>query len=252
MSTLLLRLAGPMQSWGVQSRFTNRDTGLEPSKSGVIGLLCAALGRPRHDPVDDLTALNLGVRVDRQGLLQMDYHTAGGSHRKADRGKFGVAKADGGKPDAVVSHRYYLADADFLIGLEGDETLLRRLDAALARPVWPLCLGRKSFVPGSPVGLGLMDFSMEQALRSYPWLARTHREKERMHQQVNEAQRTGRPVQLRLVLDAPFGHGAEVRPDVPLSFVKREFTIRHVRTAFMPLTPEMIQEAPYVSLPLVS
>ena len=34
MSTLLMRLAGPMQSWGTQSRFTVRDTGREPSKSG--------------------------------------------------------------------------------------------------------------------------------------------------------------------------------------------------------------------------
>jgi len=43
MPTLLLRLAGPMQSWGLSSRFTIRDTSLEPSKSGVLGLLCAAL-----------------------------------------------------------------------------------------------------------------------------------------------------------------------------------------------------------------
>ena len=41
MSVLLLRLSGPMQSWGVQSRFTVRDTGLEPSKSGVVGLIAA-------------------------------------------------------------------------------------------------------------------------------------------------------------------------------------------------------------------
>lgn len=250
MSTLLLRLAGPMQSWGVQSRFTVRDTGLDPSKSGVIGLLCAALGRPRHEPVDDLSALTLGVRVDRQGLLKMDYHTAGGTHRRG--AKYGVAKADGGKPDTVVSQRYYLADADFLVGLEGDEALLRRLDGALLRPVWPLCLGRKAFVPGAPVRLGLVHLRMEETLHTYPWLARTPREKERMHRQVEKAQRTGRPVQLRLVLDAPFGRGAEVRPDVPLSFAKREFTIRHVKTDFMPLTPEMIQEASHVSLPLAS
>ncbi|MCX5887974.1 MAG: type I-E CRISPR-associated protein Cas5/CasD [Deltaproteobacteria bacterium] len=263
-STLLLRLAGPMQSWGVQSRFTNRDTGLEPSKSGVIGLLCAALGRPRHAPVVDLTGLTLGVRVDRQGLLKMDYHTAGGSHHKGE--KYGVAKADGGKPDTVVSHRYYLADADFLVGLEGDEALLRRLDAALARPVWPLYLGRKAFVPGAPVRLayrppdlpgptevpGLVHLPLQAALVSYPWLARTHREKERMHRQVDEAQQTGRTVQLRLVLDTPFGRGAEVRPDVPLSFAKREFTIRHVKTDFMPLNLEMIQEATYVSLSAAS
>ena len=53
MSVLLMRLAGPMQSWGTRSRFSNRDTGLEPSRSGVIGLLCAALGRPREESLDD-------------------------------------------------------------------------------------------------------------------------------------------------------------------------------------------------------
>ena len=37
MSTLLLRLAGPMQSWGTDSKFDVRRTGREPSKSGVIG-----------------------------------------------------------------------------------------------------------------------------------------------------------------------------------------------------------------------
>ncbi len=241
-STLLLRLAGPMQSWGVQSRFTERDTGLEPSKSGVIGLLCAALGRPRHDPVDDLSGLTLGVRVDRQGLIKMDYHTAGGTHRRGDAEKYYVVKADGSKPKpgegAVPSRRYYLADADFLVGLEGDETLLRCLDAALLRPVWPLCLGRKAFVPGAPVRLGLVHLPLEPALRSYPWLARTLREKP--------------PLSLRLVLDAPFGSTAEVRPDVPLSFAERRFTLRYVKTDFMNLNPEMIKEAPHVSLPLAS
>jgi CRISPR system Cascade subunit CasD len=153
MPTLLLRLAGPFQSWGVQSRFTVRDTLLEPSKSGVIGLLCAALGRPRPHPLEDLTQLRLGVRVDREGVLKMDYHTAGGSHRQDE--KYGVALADGSGIRAVTSQRFYLADADFLIGIEGDEAdFLRKLDKALARPRWPLYLGRKAFVPGAPVRVG--------------------------------------------------------------------------------------------------
>jgi len=81
MTTLLLRLAGPMQSWGTQSRFDHRDTGLEPSKSGVVGLLCAALGRPRAADGSDLAALRMGVRVDREGVLKVDYQTAGSYHR---------------------------------------------------------------------------------------------------------------------------------------------------------------------------
>ena len=60
MPTLLLRLVGPMQSWGTTSRFDERDTQLEPSKSGVLGLICAALGRDRSEPVEDLAALRMG------------------------------------------------------------------------------------------------------------------------------------------------------------------------------------------------
>lgn len=143
MHTLLLRLAGPMQSWGTQSRFLERDTGMEPSKSGVIGLLCAALGRPRMANVDDLAALTMGVRVDREGTLRRDYQTAEE-----------VVRADASRGGTVVSNRYYLADADFLVGLEGgDLVLLEQIDAALGAPHWPLYLGRKAFVPGVPVRL---------------------------------------------------------------------------------------------------
>lgn len=252
MSTLLVRLTGPMQSWGTTSRFRVRDTGLEPSKSGVIGLLCAALGKPREESPDDagrwptlaqLSDLRMGVRVDRQGTVLRDYHTAGGSHLKGER--YGVAKANGARPDTVESHRYYLADAQFLVGLESPDTgLLERLRAALVGPVWPLRLGRKSFVPASPVALadGLSSLSLEDALKAYPWIARSNREAERMKEAVRQRAADGDPVSLRLVLDAPFGSTPEVRHDVPLDFAARRFTIRHIRTDWAPLTEDMIEE----------
>lgn len=164
MATLLLRLAGPLQSWGTTSRFDERDTQLEPSKSGVLGLVCAALGRDRTEPVDDLAALRMGVRVEREGVPLRDYQTA-----------TGVVIASTGKPDferTVVSPRYYLADAVFLVGLEGDADLLATLQKALMHPVWPLALGRKSCVPSLPVYLpdGLSDQPLEQTLAAYPCL----------------------------------------------------------------------------------
>lgn len=169
MATLLLRLQGAMQSWGTTSRFDERDTQLEPSKSGVLGLVCAALGRDRHEPLEDLAALRMGVRVDHEGMPMRDYQTA-----------TGVLIATG-KSDlrrTVVSPRYYLSDAAFLVGLEGaDGALLTRIHAALRAPHWPLALGRKSFAPGMPVWLpdGLSPLSLEQALAQYPRLASTRR-----------------------------------------------------------------------------
>lgn len=162
MPTLLLRLQGPLQSWGTTSRFDERDTQLEPSKSGVLGLLCAALGRDRHEPVGDLAALRMGVRVDREGVPMRDYQTATGVLRASD------AKAD---PDrTVVSPRFYLSDAAFLVGLEAAEMgQLVLLHQALRRPVWTLALGRKGFAPSAPVYLhdGLVNEPLEQALQAY-------------------------------------------------------------------------------------
>lgn len=45
MGTLLLKLAGPLQAWGVESKFDERRTLNFPTKSGVIGMVAAALGR---------------------------------------------------------------------------------------------------------------------------------------------------------------------------------------------------------------
>lgn len=164
MATLLLRLQGPMQSWGTTSRFDERDTQLEPSKSGVLGLVCAALGRDRSAPVDDLAALRMGVRVDREGVPMRDYQTATGVVIAA------TGKADLGR--TVVSPRHYLADAVFLVGLEGGRELLERIQAALRAPVWPLALGRKSFAPSAPLYLpdGLLEAALGQALSHWPSL----------------------------------------------------------------------------------
>ena len=209
MNTLLLRMAGPMQSWGVQSRFGVRDTGREPSKSGVVGLICAALGRPRSSPLDDLVALKMGVRVDREGSLEVDYHTAQN-----------VRKASGGIKNTELSNRYYLADAAFLVGLESEDLgLLIKMHKALRNPHWLLYLGRKAFVPSPPVYLpdGLKEGeSMLDALAAYPYVGRGDP-----------------PEQIRIVLDDLEGEG--MRPDVPLSFVDRTFAPRRITTRYLEL-----------------
>lgn len=215
MGTLLLQLIGPMQSWGVQSNFTNRDTGLEPSKSGVIGLLCAALGRGRDEPIDDLARLVMGVRVDREGLVKYDYHTAG-------RGGYLKAGGNVERKTLIQSWRYYLSDAAFLVGLESNNLeLLSDIQLHLQNPVWFLSLGRKAFVPSEPVWLpdGLKsDQELKTVLQTYPRLRdkRSQFDDDRVRMMIDDTR------------------GEVVRPDQPLSFAKgkRQFTLRRLHVDF--------------------
>ncbi|MBQ7529834.1 type I-E CRISPR-associated protein Cas5/CasD [bacterium] len=156
MSTLLLRLAGPFQSWGTESRFNVRMTDNVPSKSGVIGLLAAALGRRRDEDISDLRRLHFGVRSDWEGTLIRDYHTA-----KVPKEK-----------NSNVTERYYLADAVFLVGLEAEDlSFLQRLEEALCSPVWSPYLGRRSCPPTQPLVLGIRELTLYEALSQEPWLA---------------------------------------------------------------------------------
>jgi len=177
MPTLLLRLAGPMQSWGTTSRFDQRDTGKEPSKSGVIGLLAAASGIDRENWTDlePLARLAMGVRHDRPGLPRRDYQTAGCAAKDT------VIRADGSqaKDGGVVSERLYLADAVFLVALEGeDRALLKRVNEKLKDPAWPLSLGRKSYVPSESIWLDdVQEDSLRDVLTRWPWIASPRRER---------------------------------------------------------------------------
>ena len=234
MSTLILRLTGPMQAWGLQSRFSDRDTAREPTKSGVLGLVCAALGKPRDErpddgfpPLADLAALRMGVRVDREGQPRYDYHTAqdvlvaSSTSRQIEKGSPKLK-------DTEPSTRHYLADAWFTVGLEGDHALLERIDAALAVPYWPLALGRKAFPPGLPVRIvfadgqpALFDGSLVETLTAFV--------------DHPKAAPPASPIGgWRVVLDADAVTDAvasisrRMQPDHPISFSPRRFAPREV------------------------
>ncbi|MFI6151393.1 type I-E CRISPR-associated protein Cas5/CasD [Kitasatospora sp. NPDC051170] len=173
-SGLLLRLAGPLQSWGERSKFNERDTAPFPTRSGVIGLLACALGRRRGDDIADLARLSLTVRADRPGVLLRDLHTVGGG-LPARRT---VTTAEGKKRPAaaatLLSHRHYLADAVFAAALTGPGDVLAACAAALREPFWPPYLGRRSCPPEGPVLLGEFD-DVRRHLVELP-LARVRRE----------------------------------------------------------------------------
>jgi CRISPR-associated protein Cas5/CasD subtype I-E len=182
-NTVFLRLEGPLQAWGDTSRFVIRRTMEAPTKSGILGLICCAMELSRQKArnlLGELNALAMSVRVDRPGTRWWDYHTVGAG--------VGLLTAEGklksGAPGTLITRREYLADASFLVALQGNEETIKKIAKALQAPKWPLFLGRKSCPPSVPVLLtrrrddgtvepDLRRFDdLESALMSVPWQPR--------------------------------------------------------------------------------
>lgn len=209
MPTLLIELAGPQQAWGSRSRFSTRATELAPTKSGVIGLIAAALGMERTAPLDRFDGIRFGVRIDQPGRLERDFQT--------------TRSLDGGT-SFPLSQRYYLADSVFLAGIEGSREELIAYRDALAHPYFPLYLGRRAFPPSvaapsddrtdltGALPTLLVDEPLRNALSDAPWRARPHHRR-----RVRAAE-----VTLEAVLDAHADDIVEgTRQDVPESFDPR-------------------------------
>ncbi len=214
-NTLFLRLEGPLQSWGERSRWSIRDTAPEPTKSGVVGLMACALGISADDDLRTLSrSICIGIRCDRAGSVLRDYHTVVGGVMSAE-GKIKI-NANTKEPETVVSERYYLADASFLVAVKAETQLVARLRHALQDPTWPFYLGRKSCPPATPVFAGEGNFtSLEAALKAIPV-------QPRMPNGLKE-------IRLRAVLECkPDDESATRRRDEVDSRARRTFQPRYV------------------------
>ncbi len=215
-SFLALRLEGPLQSWGFDSQYNRRNTGLMPTKSAVAGICCAALGLPRGSDQEKtflgtfqyvrMTAIDIprgNVTRDKELPVRrlQDYHTVQNTRR-----------ASGSiNNDCVLTHRQYLTDASFGVLLEGDTVFLKQIADALANPVWGVWLGRKACIPAAPILAGLRTvrdeaiklFNLEKPLDAY----------------------------IRQEDVASFAEGKDSLPDAPVSFAtdRRMFAPRRVR-----------------------
>ena len=223
MDVLLLRLEAPLQAWGDSGKWVVRDTRLEPTKSGVIGLLagCLGWGPPEDEKIASLAqGCRLAVRADRPGTALRDYHTVAGGVMSAEGGV--KRNASTGEPETVVSWRDYLADACFLVAVEAETSRVDELEGALRRPVWPPFLGRKSCPPAAPLYPALTDqpsrfagARVEDVVGSFLPLVEDP------------------PAEARAVVEVDVSRPAagavlQRRRDVPLSFVGRRFGYRYV------------------------
>jgi CRISPR system Cascade subunit CasD len=208
---LALYLDGPLQSWGYQSRFDRRTSLSYPTRSAILGILCAALGIDWRD-TDGLERLEngLGITVFTFGVPSMlfDYHTVGGGYDAKTQRQSIVPKADGKAGETVLTYREYLQDARFGVLLSGEDALLQELQSAMGDPQWGIWLGRKSCIPASPVIQGLFETEDEALVHLE---ARAGRRRTR---RVGEATR--------------FEQGTDTLLDRPVDFSTRRFKPRRI------------------------
>lgn len=213
---LALMLDAPLMSWGFASRFQRRTTGIHPTRSGILGMLCAALGAVRGSTAErqwlarfeSLRLTVLAIPRQPEGCHQPleiqrleDYHTVSGTRSAENRIK----------KDAVLTHRQYLLDAKFGVILAGSSATLEPVAEALRNPRWGVWFGRKCCLPAAPVlrGDGVVA-TPDEALAALGLAGRNLAEFAR----VQDA--------------ASFADGTDTLMDAPVSFLTREFKPRRI------------------------
>ena len=208
---LAMLLDGPMQSWGHVSRFERRTTSLHPTRSGVMGLIAAALGVDKHgsDEAEEIAlfaSLNFTTVLlphhnrsgDELPIRRLeDYHTVTGIRRAS-------GKVD--KDATAQTYRHYLLDARFGVLLEGSAALLEEIADALRNPRWGVYLGRKCCLPASPL---LITISPNRAKAWCELLRRTG------HSGVEPEDQFDRIIEV-----AATDSGADMIEDTPIGFGK--------------------------------
>lgn len=161
MKTVLVKFAGPLQSWGSSSRFETRSTDRYPSKSAVVGLLAASFGYRRDDTrIERFNQLDFAVRVDQAGEILNDYHIAQ------------KIKLDGKTDQVYVTNRLYIQDAVFVVAFgSNDAGWMAEIEYALRHPYFQTFLGRRSNPLTADFFLGTVNKDVISSLKDLEWQA---------------------------------------------------------------------------------
>ena len=206
----------PMVSFGVDSKFDQRDTLTFPSRSVVTGLIAAAMGIPRGDSVRlaelaELAVVSI-VFPNAPGSIEEDYHTIGGGYPDSLKKQFSPSSAEGKSRGTVETHRYYLTGSRSAAIVSGKSEQIARIASAMRDPVWGGWIGRKCCIPATPVFQGVFQ-TEDEALKQLRTLAGLDDgEKPRVFRECS-----------------PTDPEAALYPDIPVDFDSREFAPRAVK-----------------------
>lgn len=151
---LVFRLAGVLSAFGAPAIGEQRPVWEAPSKSGILGLVGAALGldRDQTSGLDTLQdALSYAVRLDTPGRPSRDFHTAESPRGLGHRTRRDELAAP--ELTTILSDRRYRSDVVYTVALWRCGAIgpsLTVLARALQRPRYVLYLGRKSCPLSAP------------------------------------------------------------------------------------------------------
>ena len=206
----------PMVSFGVDSKFDQRDTLTFPSRSVVTGLIAAAMGIPRGDSVRLAELAGLAVVSivfpNAPGSIEEDYQTIGGGYPDSMKRSFAPLTAEGKPRGTVQTQRYYLTGSRSAAIVSGESKLIAQIETAMRDPVWGGWIGRKCCIPATPVFQGIFQ-TEDDALKKLRELAGLSDGNEpRIFRECS-----------------PLDPEAVLYPDVPVDFQNREFAPRALK-----------------------
>jgi CRISPR system Cascade subunit CasD len=182
---LIIKLQGAMQAWGGHTYEDYRPSLIFPTRSAITGLLGACVGIERED-IQALKALNgsfqLTVRANKRKIVQLRQGSQS-EIGKIAKDKFvsmqkitdfhtvqQARKVDGKpRPEAIVSRREYLCDAEFTLALafaKDADYCLERVKQAIQKPVYTPFLGRRSCPIQRPLYEAIVNAENAQAALS--------------------------------------------------------------------------------------
>lgn len=163
MKTILLKFAGPMQSWGTNSHFNIRKTDYYPSKSAIVGMILGAMGirREESEPyLEKLNNIDFAVRIDQKGSLLKDLHVAKRAAKRA------------AKEDMYLTERYYLEDYVCIVAFGSyDHSMIDEISNALKNPYFQPFMGRRSIPLTYDFFIGIYEKNVVDLLKKHKWEA---------------------------------------------------------------------------------
>lgn len=162
MNYLPLYLSGVLQYFSDENSIALKsqyNTSNHPTKKAIIGMIASALGYDRNDARSEVlfNSLNLKYSIKRNPILLNDFQTVkplksqnNYMNKYYKKNQFPTME-NKFKKDSLIKRVQYLQDAEFVVYISGEDSLLENIYKAIQNPKYALFIGKRSCIPNKPI-----------------------------------------------------------------------------------------------------